>query len=261
MPLLAGLRSSTYGIKPFPQPDWWVNSTASMASRFEGSQPSVIWIVAVMADESSIWLSATKKPGVEDPNILLTTPYVNEITLDKFDETGVKVWLQVEPGDADMATLIDLVLSQYGAHPCVIGFGVDVEWYRTSTNPEGRAVTDEEAQQWSEKVRAFNPNYQLFLKHWLPEKMPPTYRDGLFFVDDSQQFESFEEMASEFQEWAAVFAPAPVGFQFGYPADRPWWEQLEDPPSQIGQRLAADNPNLAGLYWVDFTAYEIWPDE
>ncbi len=32
--LRAGLRSSDYGISPFPSPTWWVNSIKSMASRF-----------------------------------------------------------------------------------------------------------------------------------------------------------------------------------------------------------------------------------
>ena len=37
---------------------------------------------------------------------------------------GVQVWLQVEPADADVPPLIDLVLERYAAHPSVIGFGI-----------------------------------------------------------------------------------------------------------------------------------------
>lgn len=50
--------------------------------------------------------------------------------------------------------------------------------------------------------------------------MPPTYRDGLVFIDDSQGFESLEQLVSEFQEWGEAFYPFPVGFQCGYPRDK-----------------------------------------
>ena len=122
-------------------------------------------------------------------------------------------------------------------------------------------MTDAEARAWSEQVRSYNPDYQLFLKHWLPEKMPPTYRAGLMFLDDSQIFESLDEMAGEFKAWGKTFAPAPVGFQYGYRSDREWWDALSDPPKEIGQALINEIPNVTDLYWVDFTAEEIWPQE
>ena len=94
--------------------------------------------------------------------------------------------------------LIDLVLTQYRHHPSVIGFGVDVEWYQIATHDEGKAVTDAEAQAWSERVRSYNPNYLLFVKHWLTSKMPPTYRTGMVFIDDSQELPSLDAMVDEF---------------------------------------------------------------
>ena len=45
-----------------------------------------------------------------------------KIYLNDFDNRGVKVWLQVEPGLADIETLIDLVLTQYGHHSSIVGF-------------------------------------------------------------------------------------------------------------------------------------------
>ena len=44
--------------------------------------------------------------------------------------------------------LIDLLYQQYGHHPSVIGFGVDVEWYRKDLAKFGKPVTDAEAQAW-----------------------------------------------------------------------------------------------------------------
>jgi hypothetical protein len=160
-----------------------------------------------------------------------------------------------------METLIELVMDRYSAHPCVSGFGVDVEWHRWSReHNEGVEVSDLQAQAWSERIRAYNPGYRLFLKHWLESKMPPTYRQNLTFLDDSQEFASLEQLSEEFETWGKAFAPAPVGFQIGYPADGAWWRKLADPPRDIGLAILERVPNLSDLYWVDFTMQEIWPD-
>jgi hypothetical protein len=58
-----------------------------------------------------------------------------------------------------------------------------------------------------------------------------------------------------------AFAPAPVGFQYGYASDRKWWKPLANPPKTIGDALLARIPNTSNLIWVDFTAYNIWPPE
>ena len=62
----------------------------------------------------------------------------------------------------------------------------------------GKSVTDDEAARWSTRVLARNPSYSTFLKHWLPERMPPSFRTGLLFIDDSQQFPSLEAMVDEY---------------------------------------------------------------
>jgi len=260
--LRAGLRSSHYGISPFPNTGWWVDSTGSMAARFDGSVPSVVWIVGVVGGSSCLLNFPISSPDEGSPNII-STSYLdkNEEYLTRFDQAGVQVWLQVEPASADVSTLVDLVLKRYSSHPSVVGFGVDVEWYENEDYHEGKAVTDAEARAWSEQVRSYNPEYQLFLKHWLSEKMPPTYREGMMFLDDSQIFESLDGMVGEFKTWGETFAPASVGFQYGYRSDKKWWGDFSDPPKEIGQALVNEVPNLADLYWVDFTAEEIWPQD
>jgi hypothetical protein len=67
-------------------------------------------------------------------------------------------------------------------------------------------------------------------------------------------------MGGEFENWGRAFAPAPVGFQFGYPDDGAWWRNLADPPGEIGRAILERVPNTSDLYWVDFTMQEIWPD-
>ncbi|MFO7447160.1 MAG: T9SS type A sorting domain-containing protein [Ignavibacteriaceae bacterium] len=257
----AGLRSSTYGIKPFPDTTWWANVTADISSRYPGSSPAVIWIIGNTTNNGCHLGFPNPTPGTSYEKISFSSSDRNEAYFDAFDRKGIKVWLQIEPGFANIETLIDLVLTKYSHHPCITGFGVDAEWYKTSeaNNDEGEAVTDKEAEAWVAKIKSYNENYLLFTKHWLISKMPPTFRNGIVFVDDSQIFSNMQSMIDEFEDWGKAFAPAKVAFQYGYKSDKPWWEKLEDPPKNIGDEIVKICPNVSDLFWVDFTAYDIWP--
>lgn len=263
--LRTGLRSSSYGPqKPFPEPDYWKKTAGKMTDIFPFAVPAVVWIVGEMKFYDDTGISRLNFPSAgKVENILFSEVDKNERYLDLFDRTEMNIWLQVEPGESDMVTLIDLVLGRYCKHPCVIGFGVDVEWYKWEKIKanEGTAVSDGEAKLWSERVRSFNPTYQLFLKHWEIEKMPPHYREGIAFFNDSQGFTSLENMIADFGHWGREFREAAVGFQFGYKADQPWWGKLVNPPLEIGQALLKSVPNLTDLYWVDFTMEQLWPRE
>ena len=68
-------------------------------------------------------------------------------------------------------------------------------------------------------------------------------------------------MVDEFEAWGDSFAPAPVGFQFGYQSDKSWWSTLPDPPRNIGNALLSRISSTRDLLWVDFTAYDLWPPE
>jgi hypothetical protein len=259
----AGLRASNYGISPFPPPSWWIASSQDMASRFP---PAVATILPVVVEVSGgggrgkCWAHfPNPTPGRVWPDVTFDDVDLFESTFDAFDAAAGNVWLQVEPARCDVSMLIELVMTQYGHHPSVIGFGVDVEWYRKDLARFGKPVTDAEAGAWVAQVRTYNSQHLLLLKHWLSEKMPPTYRAGVVFVNDSQGHGSLSSMVTEFSAWGQAFSPAPVGFQYGYRSDRKWWNRLADPPGTIGDALLAAIPNTSDLFWVDFTAYEIWP--
>lgn len=258
-PLGAGFRFSTYGVRRNPGPDYWLSVGERMSAKFPGARPETIWIIGNFMGQGMTYLSFPAEN--KDKHIKFTYVDMNEATFKRFDEQGVKVWLQVEPGDADMLTLIDLTLEQYKHHPCIIGFGVDVEWFKSDGSAEGTPVTNAEAEAWVKAIRAHNPNYRLFLKHWDENWMPPTYRDGVVFINDSQQLESLDQLVDEFAAWGKRFAPAKVGFQYGYPADRPWWKNLQDPAKEIGEAILAKTPNTTSLFWVDFTVLEVFPEE
>ncbi|HEX6286889.1 MAG TPA: hypothetical protein VFZ80_05345, partial [Acidimicrobiia bacterium] len=253
--LSAGFRYSIYGPDYNPGPEYWAGVGREMAADFPGAVPGTVWIVGRL-DGSGTEMSF---PGTsDDPLIRFTDKDLNEEALTLFDQYGFDCWLQVEPGNASVEESIHLMLGRYGHHPCVVGVGVDVEWFRSVDEPDGDAVTDQEARTWLAAAREYHPEYRLFLKHWLTEKMPPTVREGILFIDDSQIFPSLDAMVEEFTRWGRAFAPAPVGFQYGYPSDRPWWRNHADPPAEIGRRILEAVPNAEALYWVDFTAIEVF---
>jgi hypothetical protein len=257
--VFAGVRSSIYGIKPFPEPAEWEKAILTMSSYYQGSTPAAVWIVGRIVDHTDCRLEF---PGAVtgSANIQFEKVDRHAAYLDQFDRAGIKVFLQVEPANADMKTLIDLVLGRYGKHPCVIGFGVDVEWYREADRPaRGVPVDDETGRRWETWVKAHNPGYRLFIKHWNPSWLCPTYRGDIIFVDDGQILPNMEAMVAEFDAWGEFFKPNTVLFQIGYKSDKPWWSQLPQPAKTLGQAIAAKIEQDCGIIWVDFTLKDVLP--
>jgi hypothetical protein len=252
----AGFRYSSYGPPYNPGPQYWVDVSYQMSEKYSGAVPRGIWITGILSGQGIFVGFPT---GIQDKYVQDFPVDSNAETLDLFDELGVQVWLQIEPGMAPVEELIHALLRQYGYHPCVSGVGIDVEWYQSYETPEGQAITDEVAKNWINVVKSHGTQYRLFLKHWETRKLPPTYRDGIVFIDDSQGFKSLNEMLSEFEEWGKHFYPSPVGFQFGYPRDKTWWKELEEPPGIIGKSILEAVSNTEGLYWVDFTVFDVFP--
>lgn len=81
---------------------------------------------------------------------------------------------------APVEDLIHAMLNQYSHHPCVIGVGVDVEWYQSYETPEGKPITDEESRAWVAAARSHGEQYRVFLKHWEIDWMPPPNVMGWF---------------------------------------------------------------------------------
>jgi Polysaccharide deacetylase len=256
----AGFRYSVYGQKTDPGPAYWARVGKEMAARFPGATPEAIWIIGRKVDRGTEFPFPVGDVG--DPLITGTSgPDPNEAALNLFDQLRFRIWLQVEPRFASTEKLLHLMLKQYSHHRCIVGIGIDVEWNKSVDPDAGDPVSDEEARSWLAIARSFNPNYRLFLKHWLPEKMPPTFREGLLFVDDSQILPSLDAMVDEFAQWGKTFAPSPVAFQFGYPSDRPWWIHLSDAPKEIGSRILQRIPNTQALFWVNFSVLEVFPPD
>jgi hypothetical protein len=258
----AGARSSAYGIRPFPTPEGWTGALKTLAGYFPGSTPVGIWIVGRLDGRTTGVNMEFPRPkdGVDyGPLFTFAEADKHEPFLKQFDANGIKVFLQVEPGFADVGKCIDAILNQYKHHPSVIGWGIDIEWFQNAKTdaPNGKA-TDALAKAWEARVKSHNPNYRLFVKHFRAGDLPPSYRGDVVFVDDSQQFKSVESFVDEFKEFAEFFYPATVMYQIGYRADRVWWGNLEAPiPKTLGERLAAGTRQQCGIVWVDFTLRDV----
>lgn len=115
-----------------------------------------------------------------------------------------------------------------------------------------------EANEWVSKIKGYNSTFRLFLKHWQPVNMPPTAREGIVFIDDTQNFENLESLMNKFTGWGQNFSQTDVGFQIGYLSDKTWWPLLEDPPRDIGLALIENVPNCRFIFWTDETVYEMY---
>ncbi len=262
----AGARSSAYGIRPFPSPGGWADALKTMAGYFPGSTPVGIWIVGRLHGATKGM--AAEFPRPEDgkdygPLITFSETDKHEPFLNQFDAGGIQVFLQIEPGFADVDTAMNLVLNRYKHHSSVAGFGIDVEWFRNAkTDSPNAVVTDALAREWEARVKSHNPKYRLFIKHFRKEDLSPTYRGDIVFVDDSQQFDSLERFLAEYKEFADFFYPNTVMFQIGYHADKVWWKDVAAPiPKTMGEKLAAQTRQDCGVVWVDFTLRDILPVE
>src|SRR5689334_7233129 len=147
--LQAGFRYSSYGPSYNPGPEYWPYAGEQMSAKFPGSRPATLWIVSVVDGEGTYLNTSCE---TDDPNIRCAYVDMNNDILDAFDEKGYAVWLQVEPGNASVDELIDIVLGAYKHHPSVVGFGIDVEWYKSMGGPEGQPITDEEATRWVKAI-------------------------------------------------------------------------------------------------------------
>ncbi len=264
--VFAGARSSAYGIKPFPSPEGWSKALKTMAGYFPGSTPVGVWIVGRLHGASTGISLEFPRPndGVEyGPLFNFADADKHEPYLRLFDENGIKVFLQVEPGFADVEKCIDLVMKQYRHHPSVIGWGIDVEWFRNAkTGTDNALATDELVKTWDARVKSYGSKYRIFVKHFREDNLPPTYRGDVVFVDDSQHFKTLESFLAEFKHFADFFYPNTVLFQIGYRADKPVWGAEAAPiPKTLGEKLAAQTRQECGIVWVDFTLRDVLPTE
>jgi hypothetical protein len=114
-------------------------------------------------------------------------------------------------------------------------------------------------QELPERQAGNGPGSRAVVQHWETAKMPPTYRTGLYFVYDGYGSQSLGEMVSKWAAWGESFPDNPVGFYLGFPSDKSWWGNYDDPYYQVGSKLLERVKNAKGLYWVSFSIKDLYP--
>ncbi|CAG5000416.1 hypothetical protein DYBT9275_02459 [Dyadobacter sp. CECT 9275] len=212
-------------------------------NRFPGSKAWSFWAVG---DMSAL---TPAHHGLTDAQ--------HEAYLTYMDQLGVSVFLEIFPSKkagTNVSAEIDHWLGKFKHHQSIAGLGIDLEYYEKAS--------DAAAKQWDEKIKSHNAAYRLFLRHYDPGFMPPTYRGkgDLIFVDFASEA-TVEDLTKGFATWANRFAPTACVFQIGYPADEDgmngsstlgWWK-LKDPIRDWGNMILAqvkDPQQELGLIWV-----------
>jgi hypothetical protein len=266
--LYAGLRRSPYGLPTKNGVDgFWVDKTKKYSetiSKISGvwAQPVIIEIVSGYNDDGTteVWFNYPKKyrGTTEYMNFSTEQEIDHERALSRYDRSGIKAIIQFEPGNADVVKLIDLANGAFGHHDCIIGYGIDAEWYKANSAKAGEVISDQEAKQWLDKVLSINPKYTLFLKHWEPQHLPPNFRHpNLWFLSDSQDYQKMQDLMDNFTFWDTSFAGQTVGYQIGYESDRRWWDKLDDPIVDFSKNVFTTIPRSKYIFWVDFTADDV----
>jgi hypothetical protein len=269
---VAGFRSSDYG-GPLNgnqyghdqvDPAYWVSVAQRMQAKFPGSSPGAQYVVGyIETPETNTYMPFPAPAGYEGmPNVDFGPTGVEEQMLTAFDAAGMKIILQVEPGDADVPRLATMILNKFKQHPSVVGFGVDVEWLRwMGSNQMGSKTNDTEIQTWLNAVHAINPTYKLLIKHWDPTWLGSGHVPGVTYITDSLNHGSYNAAITDYVSWANHFSGSEIGYQIGYEEDMSWWLPMADPATTIIADIKTQVPtaNIYSVYWVDFAITKEFP--
>ncbi|MFH0904519.1 MAG: hypothetical protein V1854_04945 [Methanobacteriota archaeon] len=275
---VAGWRCSDYGYQGNghgqTDPPYFVCVAQSQADKFQGSKPGGIYILGYI--ETTDCVLPFANPGWSIANVTYDPSMTNPDTmLSAFDAANMDVILQVEPGNADMPTLSGLIMNKFKSHPCVKGFGIDVEWYRN-----GIAIPSSVVNGMLTAIHAVNPAYKLVIKHFDASFLPVGVA-GVTYLMDSCGMGSFSSAVSEYVAWANHFSGSELGYQMLYlgidnntgaecssgvncdcaPNDRAWWGTMINPEVQLinGVYAAIPSANIYCAYIVDFSLGYTYP--
>lgn len=265
-PYYVGFRRSQYG-QQVRSDEWWVASAKDFVNSLPNVSPAIPAIIEIVSGYN-FEMGGTqfdfRRPadytGPTEGMKFIPRMLDHERALSLYDKEGVKAIIQFEPGNVDVIDCIEMAEYMFGHHECIIGYGVDAEWFFQKETPgnTGRPITDEEAERWMKKVLEIDPEYTLFIKHWDPLNLPENYRHpNLWFLSDSQIFTDLGGLINDFEYWGNTYNNDYVGYQYGYKSDKKWWGEMKRPHVEITQEILATIPKTRYLFWVDFTAAEV----
>jgi hypothetical protein len=247
----AGVRAEIDNVDPAG----WHNAVKSMADLWPGAQQMIFMTASTVVKGGS--KMEFPADGKSKPKVSFGTADALEKYLAHFDDVGIKAYLILRPGLADVADLIGLTMDRYKQHKSLAGIDVSI-MYIDQPDPnkywEGRKVTDAEGEAWEKKVKSYGEDKNLVLMHWDEAVMPPAYKGSIIFGDESSEA-TIAELTAEYKNtWAPRLAPNLSFFFIGAEEDRTAhgnWSKLKNPPKEFGEAVAAAVPTDMGIFWID----------
>ncbi len=252
----AGWRASNYGYQTHSPPQYWINVANKISSKFPGSTPAGIWLVGETDGDGPGTILYMPSSGTYS-NIRFEGADIAEPYLSAFDAAGIKVILQVEPMNGDVNTLIDIVISRYKSHPSVIGFGIDLGWYKTCT--EGCKPTTENVISWNNKLHSYSSDYTLMLVHYDTDKIPTGIPTDILIVDNTEDNGNLATLVSENVLMEEEYPNNPYGAQIGSTSDMPIWSAKTDPVKDIGDAIRTGTGRPISIFWSDESIVTLFP--
>lgn len=169
---------------------------------------------------------------------------INKIDHEQFMEhlcnNNYKIILQFETGNYSFSELVKLADARFNNIKCLVGYGLDLEWYfHSHKNILGKKPTEAIIRYWLNLIQSLNPNYILMIKHFRNDYFSTKIKsDKLLYVFTSQQYQSFGDYIKAVNEWAKQVKTLKA-IQYGYYRDEKWSDELQDPKLII--KLVLDN--------------------
>lgn len=243
----------------FPSADKWESGVKAISSNFFASDPAptVVWIVTrpllyeTMAQKGGAFVQCAKPTdlgsgytGFRDKiyfsdDAALDAKFTGDVALseftnrhqaylDHFDRTGVRVWIQVEPGfgpmedSGDKRGLLYAIYKgfQIERHRSVIGIGVDAEWYEDCREDDGETGTlagkETMVQGWWNTIKAMKngagENLTMFLKHYTTDRLPNYATLAGLINADIQKIHWVADPQGVRKDWTNLANPDPESY-------------------------------------------------
>lgn len=208
----------------------------STAAHTFGGQNGVVDLVIAQARENG--LVALSFPYNGDQSLYSASQNDSvEPYLEKFDSEGLNVILSVQPLKANVTDLIDMILTRYGNHTCIVGINVDLEW-KDSGNPQN--VSNEERDMWLSEIKSHDPRLKLFLTYFGDHTHFPEDANGLVVLFDGSK-DSQAKLLNKYSDLAKYYKT--VGIYTGYSSS--------DPPIASLSEIFASAPNTEYIIHTD----------
>jgi hypothetical protein len=207
------VRSGVYDNCNFEQPSiFW-----SESARQIGGEEGIVDLVVGQAQKDGLcYIPFPYNKGVPQGYIYswatsdMAEPYLKQLKKD-----NRKVILSIQPNNASVSNVLDLILEKYGKYDNVLGINIDTEWKNTGI---AEHVNDTDRDAWIAKIHSYNPRYKLFLTNYENYTYFPSDSNDMVILYDEQNATQ-KTILNNYQKIATHFTN--VGLYTGFPNSIP----------------------------------------